>query len=230
MENFPVETHDFRLQCPFSYGLFGASQSGKTSFIIRLIEMRDEVFSKPVGEIHYFFKSWQPAFNTLEREHNVIFHEGVLTMDWLERNVGLAEGGVERTRVPLIIVDDAGEDLSSDSVNLVTVGAHHCQVMLFFLLHQVFGSSPHLRAISQNLSYFQVHKNPRDNSTATHLAKQIDPGQKGGRFMRLFREATKEAYSYLFCDCTQACPEKYRLRSNILFDKNQPMTIYERTN
>lgn len=219
---------DFRLKPPLSHAIFGSSMSGKTTHIKKMVEMRRELFSKPIGRIYYFFRSWQPAFTELERDHNVTFIQGIVTMEWLEQEIGMPEEGEERAEFPMVIVDDAGQDISSDTVNVFTVGTHHFQIVLVFLLHLLFSNSPHLRAISQNLSYFQLHKNPRNMQMVAALAKQVDPGQHGNRFVNIFKEATSKPYSYLFADMTQACPEDLRLRSNILFENGEPMVIYKR--
>lgn len=222
------EHFDFRLKPPLAYALYGCTMSGKSTHLKKVVEQRDELFSKPIGKIYYFFKSWQPLFEELERKHDVTFIQGIVTMEWLDKEIGLPEEGRERTEVPLVIVDDAGEDITADTVNVFTVAVHHYQIALVFLLHLLFTASPHLRAISQNVSYFQLHKNPRNMQMVSSLAKQIDPGQHGGRFVRIFKEATRKPYSYLFADMTQDCPEDYRLRSNILFENGDPMVVYKR--
>jgi len=222
-----VEVCDLRLQVPCSLAIFGKSQSGKTTHVKKLIEMRDLVFTHPIDKIYFFFKSWQPAYDELESE--VEFVEGSITMAWLRSNVPRAQTNEQRQGpATMIVIDDGSEDLSSDTVEVVTIGVHHHRLVLIPLYHAVFtASSPHLRTISQNLNYFQVHKSPRDMLQISRLASQIDPGN-ARRFVSIYKEATRNPFSYLFLDMTQQCEEKFRLRSNCLFENNDPIIVYER--
>lgn len=227
MTSANLRRHDFRLVTPLTYGVFGSSMSGKSTHITKVIEARDDVFSKPIGQIYYFFKTWQSSFEMLERKHNVRFMQGMITKEWLDEEIGLPPPDGRR-QVPLIIVDDAGSDLNAEQVDMTTVHVHHYELALVYLLHVLFSPSPHLRAMSHNMSYITVMKNPRNLATIHNLGRQIDPGQHNGRFVRIYKEATKRPWSFLFIDNTQFGHDDMRLRSNILFERNEPMVIYKR--
>ena len=215
---------DFRLRCPFSYACCGSSQSGKSSYISRVLKHRRAVIDDEIGAIFYFYRTWQTLFSELERDHKVVFVQGKITLEWLEQNIGPKE---ERRATPLIIVDDLG-DLVDESVAAVfTVGVHHYHLALFYVFHTLFSRNPAQRTITLNSTYIHLQKSPRDVSSASHLARQMDPG-KVKRFMKIFREATKEQYTYLLLDMSQATPDRYRLRSNWLFERRRPMVVYER--
>ena len=220
--------HDFRLVTPLTYGVFGSTMSGKSTHITKVIDKRDSVFTKPIGQIYYFFKTWQSAFEVLERKHNVRFIQGIVTKEWLDTEIGLPPSDGRR-EVPLIVVDDAGSDLDAGQVDMTTVHVHHYELVLVYLLHLLFSPSPHLRAMSLNMSYITVMKNPRNMATIHHLGRQLDPGRHNGRFVKIYKEATKRPWSYLFIDNTQFGHDDMRLRSNILFERDEPMVIYKRT-
>jgi len=65
-----------------------------------------------------------------------------------------------------------------------------------------------------NAHYLALFKNPSDKLQVVALARQMYPKQS--QFMiDAFQDATSEAYSYLFVDLSQDCPEELRLRTNI---------------
>ena len=66
--------------------------------------------------------------------------------------------------------------------------------------------------MSLNSDYFVIFKNVRDASTITTIAKQM----KLTTFLpRAYKQATAEAYSYLFCDLRSDTNEKLRFRGDI---------------
>ena len=76
-----------------------------------------------------------------------------------------------------------------------------------------------------NAHYLVIFKNPRDASQITHLAKQMYPGHV--QFLQeVFRDATSEAYGYLFIDLKQETPEHLRLRTKIM--PNETQYVYMR--
>lgn len=48
------------------------------------------------------------------------------------------------------------------------------------------------------------------------------------RMANIFKEATDRPYSYLFIDLDQKTDEDFRLRSNIFFEEDRPMEVYQR--
>ena len=224
---------DLRLRPPFSAILYGASQSGKTTFLASLLRVRHNIISEPVGKIYYFYNTHSALFDELEEEHGISFIRGVVDMEWLEENIGLP--GKRKSAdldegCPLIIVDDQGLAVSESTQNVFTVGVHHYHLALFFCCHAVFTNRPEHRIIGQNANYIQVFKNARNYGTVSALARQIDPGRRSGRLVRIYQDACRKPFSYLFIDCTQLCPEDYRLRSNILFEDGEPCVIFKRHN
>ena len=62
-----------------------------------------------------------------------------------------------------------------------------------------------------------LFRNVRDASQISVLAKQMYPGQSQ-RFVEVFRDATKEPFSYLFLDMKADQDEELRVRSKIFPD------------
>lgn len=71
------------------------------------------------------------------------------------------------------------------------------------------------RNITLNSQYIVLFKNPRDQSIATSLARQMFP-TKISKFQKVYGNAMSQPYSYLFIDLKPETSDKVRLLSNIL--------------
>ena len=75
---------------------------------------------------------------------------------------------------------------------------------LVFLSQRLFVNDEHFRQISQNCDYFVLFKNPRNSSEIRTLANQMTPTTM--ELVKIYLEATKSPFSYLFINLTQeAC-------------------------
>jgi len=206
----------FALRTPFTSLLVAPSQAGKTTFIEKILENADKLYDRKPGKFYYFYKVWQKKYETMNAE----FISGMCTMNWLKENLN---GQTNCT----IVLDDVADQMTSDTAVLFSVGSHHYDVNILLLLHNLFDKNKAFRQVSLNTRYLIIFKNPRDASTITHFAKQFDPGHNK-RLENIYREATVNPYSYLFIDMDQMTNDKHRLRSNIFFESNEPMKIYQR--
>ena len=229
-----TDEFDYRLQTPFSYSIFGASQSGKSQFIRNFLDVADAIIDERVGSIHYFYQTWQNEFDSVMRKHpKITFVQGVLTMSWLEKVIGLPSEREEKgahVAVPLIIVDDAGAQIDADTQQVFEIGVHHFRFNLLYTFHALFSSKREHRSISLSSSYLHIKRNIRDQTPAAILSRQMEGAAKSVRFMDIFNDATRLPYSYLLVDLKQSCPYSRQLRANILFEREQPMVVYERQN
>lgn len=207
------------LQNPFTMLCAGVTGAGKTSFIQTLLRNAPALYSKKPGKVFFFYKQYQDVFDDIEAE----FIQGLPTVDWARSVLDGGEGTANST----VIIDDQGGELTESVANLYTVSSHHSNFNIITVVHSLFGKSAVHRLISLNSRYIVIFKNPRDMSTVGHLAKQLDPGFPS-RLVQIYKQATKQPYSYLFIDNSQTIDERFRLRSNVLFENEQPMTVYER--
>lgn len=216
---------DMLLKTPFTMLAVGSSGAGKTTFIERLISQAHSAMDRPLSEVYYFYNS--PTFDNLGRLDNVTYIQGMPTKDWVETN--LPPPDERRKKVPLVVIDDFGNSMNMDTASLFTVTSHHSDINIICVVHTLFNSkNPAYKIMNDNCKYLVIFKQPRNLFIASLLAKQMDP-QKNRRFVAIFKEATERPFSYLLIDLHQTTPEKYRLRSNVLFENENPMVIYERT-
>lgn len=222
---------DVRLRPPFTALVCGSTGAGKTTFVKNLLRNMNHICDRPAGKTYFFYKEYQQGY---EQMQNVELVQGMPTMEWCANKFRDRIGGSERgdedaanRPVPTVVVDDQGRNIGEDSIQLFTVASHHYDINLLWLTHTLFGRNPAHRTMSLNSKYLVIFKNPRDKLEVMSLAKQVDPN-RASRFVNIFMEATRKPHSYLLTDFDQNTPESHRLRSNILFERGEPMPIYVR--
>ena len=125
----------------------------------------------------------------------------------------------------LVIFDDLiGSNSLTEVANMFTVDARHLNISMTFLTQRLFVNDEYFRQISQNCDYFCLFKNPRNSSEIRALAQQMTPGNMV--LVRIYMDATKMPFSYLFINLTQECDERVKYLSN-LFDGNINVYINE---
>ena len=197
-----------KLQHPFTCIIAGPSSSGKTVFVKKLLEQKNDVILDTPERILWCYGEFQPLFQKLsDSVPGIQFVEG-LPDDWSDH--------LDPRHKSLIVIDDLMSECGNDSriTKLFTKGSHHRNLSVVYIVQNLFYQSKESRTISLNCHYIVLFKNPRHRSQITHLAKQMYPNQT--RFMsEAYFDTTEEPYGYLFVDLKPNTPEKYRLRTNI---------------
>lgn len=210
--------YDMRLRNPFTMLVAGPSSSGKTTFVAKVAEMRDQLYDQPAGRVYYFYRVWNESFETMNFVHE--FVEGMCTMDWLRENINPEANDT-------VIIDDMAGEVDADTERIFAMGSHHMKTNVILLCQNLFTRNKHFREISINSKYAVIFKNPRDASTITHFARQFRPGPgNSSKVVRIYKQATKHPHTYLLIDFNQATPEKLRIRSNIFGENEEPMHLY----
>lgn len=214
---------DLRFKNPCSFILAGSTKSGKTTFTLKLLRNIETLFqdSRCKQNVVYFYKKWQDAFDSFQKENIVGQWENVLPTEDRVNELTIRyknKGG------SVLIIDDFAQELTVDIVKLFTVLSHHTNSVVILLTQNIFPKKNLFRDISLNSTYIVLFKNPRDKSQISNFAKQFAPG-KNGYIVEAFREATKRAYSYLLFDFEQNTPESIRVRSQVL-PEEKPMVVW----
>ena len=198
--SFFISAMDTRLQHPFSCIIAGASGSGKTVFVTKLIEHVQSMIDPPPEKIIWHYGEWQSLFETMP---NVEFVEGLPDPKQYDG-----------TRRSLVIIDDLMNETNRSITDLFTKGSHHRNLSVIHIVQNLFSRNKEHRTISLNAHYLVIFKNPRDNSQILHLAKQAYPSRPKV-LQEAFLDATSKPYGYLLLDFKQNTQEEYRLRSQI---------------
>ena len=193
---------------PVNMMLCGPSQSGKSTFLIKLIENRETMFEKLPDKILIAYKSWQPLYEKIKDKAD--FTEGL-------PDPGTVKSMCEDSNHCLLVLDDlmAEASQSKDCEIYSTVGSHHWGLTVITLSQNVFYQGKHSRTKSLNTHIFVLFRNLRDKTQYGNLAKQAFPG-KVKNFMEILEDCLKKPYGYLVLDCYPRTEDIFRLRTSVL--------------
>ena len=167
---------------PFSCLIAGPSQSGKTTFVERLIKHRNEMIFPPPKAIIWHYSELQPAYESMRDD--VTFKKGVPTETQLK-----SYGG------NLVIIDDLMSEMGPVSSDIFTKHVHHNNMSVIYIVQNLFNCTKNHRTMSLNSNYIVLFKNPRDKSQVTCLARQVFP-HKTKILQQVFHFVIIEIYSY----------------------------------
>ena len=202
--------YDLRLVENFKIFCCGPSRSGKTHFVVDLVQNLSSFCKFPPTNVIYIYKIWQSKFNELLESGLVNF--------FIEDQMDLLAAIKQKTfgKPTLIIFDDMMNSKNlSDISNLFVIDGRHPNYSLIFIAQRMFLNNENFRQISNNSDYLVIFRNTRNKSEIRVLAQQLTPGSLD--LIDIYEMATREPFSYLFINLTQECPEDVKYLSN-LFD------------
>lgn len=211
---------DATIKTPVGICIYGQSQSGKSSFIHNLIDHRERIFNEPLEYIVYFYGERSRTIIELEKDEQL---SDILTLvDGLP--TGELLDYIQEGLNGLFIIDDQMDTVvrSKECVDLVTKKCQHKRVSWIITFQNAFHQGTERLSITRSAQIIVLFNSPLDRTIARILAGRIMP-ERRKTFLDIFEHATKEPYSYLFCDGQPTTPQEARLRTD-LFNKFQ--TIY----
>lgn len=196
------ETEDLTLKLPFNLFCFGASNSGKSEWILKLMEHANTMVSPPPAAQLYCYSQFNKNIPKIEAMGIKTFH-------------GLpSEKDLESEPKPLMVyLDDLYTHMSSDYIStFTTVWSHHMNIGLCVILQTIF--SPKLIVARNNGHYFNIMKAPNMTNSIKNFAVQTF-GSEYKYFMDAYKQATDENYGYLFVDLSPSSKRDLRLKTKI---------------
>ena len=203
-----------KLLHPFTCIVSGPSGCGKSSLVKAILQ--HDVIKPCPDKIVWLYAEDQPLYQSMK---NVEFIQGI--PDDLETRF-------QRRHNNVLILDDLMTQCHSDErlTRLFSVGSHHRNLSIIFIIHNLFHYGKEMRTVSLNSHYIILFKNPRDRLQISTLARQMYPGQS--QFLiEAFQDATKEAYGYLAIDLKPTTADKLRIRTGILPSDRQLVYVHK---
>jgi hypothetical protein len=207
-------------QFPSTIGVFGPSQVGKTTFVLKLIQNTKDMFTKRPQRILYCYAAWQKAYDELVKIEYVTMHAGVPSRSLME------EFTYDRQPTLLVLDDLMAKVIKDPDVqHYVTVMSHHNNIGIVLIMQTIFPQGKCARTISLNCHYMVLFNNRRDLNQIQVLGRQIMPG-RSAFFMDSYKKAVREPYSYLVVDIYPNSNQRFELRTRI-FPQDQPLIVYQ---
>jgi hypothetical protein len=178
---------------PFTCIISGPTESGKSSFCIRLLQYLGTLCTQQDfrGGIEWRY-SEKSAVPTHEFGNKLRYHEGVPT------EFGKAAGGLPI----LLILDLLNEAYSREVCDLFTKGSHHRNQSVILITQSLFHQGKHCRDISLNAKYLVLLKNVRDKNQFLYLARQAYPVHPESLY-NAYLDATQQTHGYFILDFAQ---------------------------
>ena len=197
-----VKIYDARFDNKSTITIAGPSQSGKSTFVEKLVERKDVLFKDPIENVYWFC-----AYLPKKKVDNVIY------------NVGLPIKVINKIQPhSLVIIDDFMQELSSSKelTSIMTRAVHHLPMTLIYITQNIFSKGSDTKTRRLNTNYLILFKNPHDKAQMDYIGRQMYPYDKGF-LSTAFEDATSHnPYTYLLIDCHQYTPDEIRVRTNIL--------------
>ena len=199
---------EFMFKHPFTCIIAGPTYSGKTYWM------------------RQFLENWEYLIDKLNKDHlRVLWCHGMdqnlhkIPIENIDVNYyeGVPNTDEIKTLMPdIIVLDDLMNEMKNniDIKNLFTKTAHHMNISVFYIVQNLFHQDKIMRDISLNTHYVVVMRGPRMTQQIGSFAQQIFP-RYSRQIMNVYKDATKEPFSYLLFDLHPLSDEKFSLRTRI---------------
>jgi hypothetical protein len=192
----------------------GPSSSGKTHFVLQLIDNARELFDTPPDKVF-----WCYGHHT--EMHEAMGRKNFNMIQGLPRNFDFV------TPNSLIMLDDLMAQSANDArvTELFTQAAHHVPCFIVKTTQNLFPKGKESRNHSLNTQYLVLFKNPGDQLQVRTLENHMYP-HSNNYLVKAFDAATRDKpHSYLFLDRHKLTADHIRVRTNI-FPAQRPMIAY----
>lgn len=190
---------DVLLKTPFNLILAGPSGSGKSEWILKLLQNYDKMMYPVPNHVLYCYGIYNNNVPLIEKMGFSTF-------------AGIPENFDNYPKPLLLILDDLG-DTKKEYLNfLFTARTHHENINCVFVVQNCF--SGNTKVARNNTHYLALMKSPSYKLQIRTLGTQLFPSQLPF-FMDSFKKATEKKYGYLFIDLHPNANENLRLRTNI---------------
>ena len=225
-----VDDDVVKFQVPSSLCVSGPSQSGKSQWILKLVQNREQLFTARFQEILYCVPE------NLNFSPNPIFEEIKKSFPTARLISGLPDtlklNLTFDTSHKLLIIDDLMSEFlaSYEMVKLLSIEVHHYNITTVVTLHNLFAPSKFGRTIARNVNYKIIFSNRLDLREARNVSLQIcnNPNFISESFEFLNREFPNEPAYIIIDGHIKSKYKKLFVRSQIFPRNNttEPMFFF----
>ena len=166
----------FVFKHPSTCYVSGPTGCGKTSYIIKVLMEKDNLFDKSIDKIVWCYKIYQDIFEEVKEIcSNIEFHEGICDV----RDIKHGKENI------ILIIDDLMNDMNKEVAEIFTVHSHHMGISVFFLAQNLYPRNKFMRDVTLNTQYLILFEQRRDLSQLHVLTRQIFP-YNGRIFLKVY--------------------------------------------
>ncbi len=193
---------NFTFTVPIRVAIAGASGTGKSGFIINLLENREKLFSDSFMEgIFWCYRYWQPIYKKFKSKEIKFFDSNLLLVDDDgEGFKGLENLLTEKVKPgSCLIFDDCDDFIFNNKLvaNLMKGGSHHKNISILFTSQNMLCKGKWQTMVIQNLTHLVLLQDKRIKGLLMQLGQQIST-YKLKDFLEIYQLAMKgRPYSYL---------------------------------
>lgn len=197
-----------KFQHPFTCVVAGATGSGKSHIVRKLIEHSTVIINNfpNTPKVLWCYGIYSPLYSKPIQGIHVKYHDGLVS-----------ENSILEDKPDLVVIDDLMWSSNDRTLcDLFTRGSHHLNFSVIFITQNLFTKGKFMRDISLNSQYFIVMRSMRIKGQVITLSKQIY--HNNSKFLvEAFDHSTKEPFGYLVIDLhpSDRIDDKLRVRTRI---------------
>ena len=201
---------------PCSICLIGMNNCGKTTYIRKLLEQADGVFTVPPKRVIVCYNIFQDLFRRMaETVPNISFYQGLpdrtTIEDWAAKTAGHL----------MLVFDDLYQELiqSKAVCDLTIMLSHHLNISCIMTSHNIFMCAKYSKTISTNLHYILLFT-LRNRLQLSVLGSQLFCHKgKARNFVKVYDTVTSEnsiGNPLIIDNSPRSTNRRYMLRSRVM--------------
>jgi hypothetical protein len=212
----------FKFKLPSAVQVSGPSNVGKSVFVAKVLEYRNQMISPPPEVILYCYSTYQAQlFDHLKStcENQIFFVEGLAQLEKVQFDPNFRH---------CLVLDDLMHEVGNSEFasTLFTKISHHGNVLIFFITQNIYLKAKHMLTINKNMKYNVVFRNKRFRHELETLARQT-LGIRPAQIHAVMDDAANEnRFPYLILDRENETPEQKSIVTNVLPDSEYPQAYY----
>jgi len=216
VQSVELDENDLKFRTPFAMSITGPSQSGKSEFIVKLLQNRKDLFTSDFERVMYFTP------DALFVRPNEIYEKLKQACPHIQHFAGLPDTdklNLKHDKQPkLLIIDDLMNEFLSDEsmVRLLSIEVHHFNISCIFTLQNFYAPTKFGTTVAKNINYKVIFYNRMDLRETRNISLQISnqPRFLTESFEFLLREYPS-APAYIVID------NHFQNKNKLLFVKSQ---------